>query len=324
MRDWLSEQDLGFSERLRGGSGQAPESDRNRSPQGNGRPGIGSVRSTDAIAAPRTRGFDDAGSSHGAGTSAGTALAEHPARSISAEVIASRRTAPRPSRARSSEDVAPGGVNVSIEPAGVLPILSRELPAWKRAFDVVFASLALVLVLPVLPVIALAVKLTSKGPLLFVQQRTGMNLKRFGMLKFRTMRIDADELREQLRHSNEMSGPLFKMERDPRLTPIGGFLRRWSLDELPQLVNVLRGDMTLIGPRALSPLPSRYERWQLRRFELTPGIACTWQAERRGETDFEDWMRTDLEYVERGSTLLGDLKLLASTALSVLSRSGSR
>lgn len=217
-----------------------------------------------------------------------------------------------------------GHVYVSCDPAGVLTLLSRKTGFCKRCMDVALAVVGLVVLSPLMLVIALAIKLTSPGPVLFVQQRTGRNLQRFAMLKFRTMRIGADRLREQLRLHNEMTGPLFKMDRDPRLTPIGGLLRRWSLDELPQLVNVLRGDMTLIGPRALSPLPSRYDRWHLARFEMTPGVACTWQASRRGDTDFDEWMRSDIRYVERGNSLWRDVRLLAHTLVGVLTRSGSR
>jgi lipopolysaccharide/colanic/teichoic acid biosynthesis glycosyltransferase len=233
------------------------------------------------------------------------------------------RSPPRSGASSETEKVLESVV-ISCDPAGVLTLLARKLPLWKRAGDVALSLLGLVLLSPLLVLIAVAVKLTSPGPALFRQLRTGRGLRRFSILKFRTMRVDAEELRESLRGKNEMSGPLFKMKRDPRLSTIGAFLRRSSLDELPQLVNVLRGDMTLIGPRALSPVPSRYERWQLPRFELTPGIACTWQAARRGERDFDEWMRSDLRYCERGDTALADARLLLATLSAVITGAGSR
>lgn len=181
------------------------------------------------------------------------------------------------------------------------PLLVRPLPSWRRALDFTAALAGLILLSPLLILIALAIKTTSAGPVFFVQERTGLNQRRFKILKFRTMVPDAQKRLEQVRHLNEMTGPLIKIRNDPRLTRIGHLLRVTSLDELPQLVNVLRGEMTLIGPRALSPLPTQYEPWQRRRFAVTPGIACAWQAEQRGERDFMAWMRSDLRYVDHAS-----------------------
>lgn len=192
----------------------------------------------------------------------------------------------------------------------------------RRALDVTVASLALILLAPLGVIIAIAVKLTSPGPVFFIQDRTGLNLRRFRMYKFRTMVVDAGERLAHIRHLNEMSGPLIKIHNDPRLTPIGGLLRKTSLDELPQLFNVLRGDMTLIGPRALSPLPSQYAPWQLRRFAVTPGLACIWQAERRAERDFTEWMRTDLRYIDC-KTPWFDLRLALKILCRVILCSGA-
>jgi lipopolysaccharide/colanic/teichoic acid biosynthesis glycosyltransferase len=210
------------------------------------------------------------------------------------------------------------------DPAGVIAFLARPLPLWKRAMDLVLGSAGVLVAMPAMLAISIAVRLTSRGPVIYRQERTGHALQRFEIYKFRTMRIGSDRELEKVRHLNEMSGPLFRASADPRLTPIGAFLRRTSLDELPQLFNVLRGDMTLVGPRALSPLPSEYEGWQLHRFIVKPGIACTWQASRRSDTDFDEWMRSDLEYVARPESVLGDLRLLCSVLASVVRFSGGK
>jgi len=211
-------------------------------------------------------------------------------------------------------------------PCGRAPSLLgvQPLPVWKRLVDIGVVSVGLIGLSPVLLLTALMVKLTSRGPILFCQERTGQNLRRFKMYKFRTMAVDAHHLVEELSHLNEMDGPVFKCDDDPRLTRIGKLLRKTSLDELPQLLNVLTGDMTLIGPRALSPLPSRYERWQLRRFCLVPGIACSWQATRRAETSFVEWMRSDLRYIDSGVSPTKDCRLLLRTLVSVLGCLGGR
>ena len=214
--------------------------------------------------------------------------------------------------------------DVRIEPTGVLALMSRPLPRWKRAADVLLAGGGLVVLAPLMVLIALAVKASSPGPVLFTQTRTGLNLKPFRILKFRTMRGNTDADRVKLQHINEMSGPLFKADDDPRVTRFGKILRTTSLDELPQLVNVLRGEMTLLGPRALSPPPHDYEQWQLRRFTVTPGVACTWQAQRRGDTDFNAWMRSDLDFVDQPDSPSRNLSLLLRTLRTVLNRSGGR
>jgi lipopolysaccharide/colanic/teichoic acid biosynthesis glycosyltransferase len=198
----------------------------------------------------------------------------------------------------------------------------KPLPLWKRAIDIVGSIIGLVIAAPIMVATAIAIMLTSKGPVFFVQERTGQNCRRFKMYKFRTMVDGAEKQRAKVNHLNSMTGPLIKIDRDPRLTKIGSLLRKTSIDELPQLFNVLKGDMTIIGPRALSPLPSEYESWQLRRFAVKPGIACTWQAERRAERDFRKWMRCDLRYMDSASFWV-DMRVFFKTVLKVLSGKGA-
>lgn len=214
--------------------------------------------------------------------------------------------------------------DVRWEPRGIQPLLARPLPRWKRTLDVALALTGIFLLAPMMVLIGLLILVTAGRPVLYRHERTGLGLRRFDMLKFRTMRNSDRPGWNEVAHLNEMSGLLFKSARDPRVLPFGKFLRKTSLDELPQLFNVLRGDMTLIGPRALSPLPSAYEPWQLARFDVTPGIACSWQAESRDDTDFTAWMRKDLEYVARGTTLRGDLAILLRVLWSVVRCRGSR
>ncbi len=194
----------------------------------------------------------------------------------------------------------------------------------KRAIDVAGASLLLVLFSPVMLAAALAVRLTSPGPVLFKQQRFGKHRRRFAMLKFRSMVADAEQRQYALEERNEAQGPVFKLKYDPRVTPVGKFLRRTSIDELPQLLNVLRGEMSLVGPR---PLPlrdvSRFEEcWLLRRFSVRPGLTCIWQVSGRSNTSFDDWIRQDLTYIDSWSLTL-DLKILALTIPAVLRGSGA-
>ena len=170
----------------------------------------------------------------------------------------------------------------------------------------------------------IAIKLTSEGPVLFLQERIGLNKRRFKIYKFRTMIPNAERLMRSLESKNEASGPVFKIKDDPRITPVGRFLRRSSIDELPQLLNVLRGDMSLVGPR---PLPVRdyegfSEDWQRRRFSVTPGITCLWQVNGRSDVSFEEWMLLDLKYLDEWSLWL-DLKILAKTVPAVLKGAGA-
>jgi exopolysaccharide biosynthesis polyprenyl glycosylphosphotransferase len=201
--------------------------------------------------------------------------------------------------------------------------LSGGRAAAKRAVDILGASVALLITLPVCMGIALAVKLTSHGPLLFRQTRVGRRRRPFTLLKFRTMIPGAEGMLIDLRDRNEADGPLFKIRDDPRVTSVGRWLRRWSLDELPQLVNVLKGDMSLVGPRP--PLPEevkRYEEWQYERFEVAPGLTGVWQVEGRIEMSFEDSIRRDIFYIENWS-LSYDAFILAKTIPAVLSRKGA-
>jgi exopolysaccharide biosynthesis polyprenyl glycosylphosphotransferase len=193
----------------------------------------------------------------------------------------------------------------------------------KRAFDIVM-SLALVIILaPLFAVIACVIRFSSPGPILFVQERVGLNKRRFRLCKFRTMVPDAEAKLVELESQNEVKGPAFKIKKDPRVTPVGRFLRKTSLDELPQLVNVLRGDMSLVGPR---PLPVRdyrgfTEDWHRRRFSVRPGITCLWQVGGRNSITFERWMELDMQYIDQWSLSL-DFKILLKTIPAVLKGSG--
>ena len=193
----------------------------------------------------------------------------------------------------------------------------------KRVFDVVVAVLGLVVLLPLWLLIALAIRLSSAGPVLFRQVRCGLRGRRFVLLKFRTMVADAVQRRAEVDHLNVMDGPVFKAPDDPRVTGLGRWLRRSSLDELPQLVNVLRGDMSLVGPRP--PLPdevARYQPWQRRRLAMKPGLTCLWQVSGRSALDFATWMELDLAYIDSWSLWL-DLRILARTVPAVLRGHGA-
>jgi exopolysaccharide biosynthesis polyprenyl glycosylphosphotransferase len=194
----------------------------------------------------------------------------------------------------------------------------------KRMIDVALSALALACLSPVLLLAAAAIKLTSRGPVFFLQERIGLNKRRFKIFKFRTMGPDAEKRIAALESRNEATGPVFKIRRDPRITPIGRLLRRSSIDELPQLLNVLIGDMSLVGPR---PLPVRdyegfNEDWQRRRFSVKPGITCLWQIGGRSDITFEQWMRLDLQYMDEWSLWL-DLKILTKTVPAVFKGAGA-
>ncbi|MHB8900134.1 MAG: sugar transferase [Thermoguttaceae bacterium] len=197
-------------------------------------------------------------------------------------------------------------------------LFTVPLPAWKRGVDIVGALIGLIACSPLLALIALAVKGTSTGPVLFRQHRRGHGGRAFVLYKFRSMVDGAEALQRQLRHRNEQDGPAFKITGDPRITPVGRLLRRTGLDELPQLWNVLRGDMTLVGPR---PLPCHEsdasETWQRRRLDARPGLTCTWQSRGHGKVSFADWMRMDMRYIKE-QTLSLDAVLIAKTALMVI------
>jgi exopolysaccharide biosynthesis polyprenyl glycosylphosphotransferase len=194
----------------------------------------------------------------------------------------------------------------------------------KRAIDLGLSLILFLLTLPIQALAALAIRLTSSGPIFFRQVRCGLNGRHFTLLKFRTMETKAEERLLEIAHLNQMTGPVFKAARDPRLTPVGRILRRLSIDELPQLWNVIVGDMSLVGPRP--PLPeevSRYEPWQRRRLSMSPGLTCLWQVSGRSELDFDRWMALDLKYIDTWSPML-DLKILLKTVPAVLSGRGAR
>jgi len=195
--------------------------------------------------------------------------------------------------------------------------------ACKRALDVVFSALLLAAVVPLVVVLAVLVKLTSPGPVFYQWKVVGKNGRRFTGYKIRSMLVNADELKKQLEHRNEMTGPVFKIEGDPRITAVGSWMRRYSLDELPQLYSVLRGDMSLVGPRP--PLFTEYERfteYQKQKLAVKPGITCLWQISGRNRvSDFDEWVGLDLEYIRRWSLWL-DLRILLGTWGAVFSGSG--
>lgn len=203
-------------------------------------------------------------------------------------------------------------------------LFARTLPLWKRSLDVAGASCGLILSAPAILLAAVVVKLSSPGQAFYTQEREGLGGRRFHIWKLRTMRLDADQLKDSLRPYSEQDGPAFKMMRDPRITRVGRVLRRFSLDELPQLWNVLRGDMSLVGPR---PLPVDESlgclAWQRRRLHVTPGLTCIWQIEGRNVVPFEEWIRMDLDYAQRRS-LWYDLKLLLRTPTALIFAKGPR
>ena len=195
---------------------------------------------------------------------------------------------------------------------------------WKLVVDILASFFIILIWSPVLLLIAATIKFTSKGPVVFKQKRVGLRGREFNIYKFRTMVQDAEKLRANLESQNEMDGPVFKIKNDPRITRIGRLLRKTGLDEVPQFFNVLKGDMSLVGPRP--PLPSeveQYERWQLRRLSMRPGITCIWQiAPNRNSISFEEWMRLDLQYIDTWSLKI-DFMLLIRTIQTVARGSGS-
>ncbi len=193
----------------------------------------------------------------------------------------------------------------------------------KSLMDRIGAFIGLVLLSPVMFFCAAAIKLTSRGPVFFKQVRMGVNGHQFTLYKFRTMCCDAEKKKQELLHKNEMSGPVFKIKRDPRITAVGRYLRKYSMDELPQFLNVIRGDMSLVGPRP--PLPqevSRFEPWQHRKLSVKPGLTCLWQVNGRNDIDFDEWMRLDLQYIDNWSLWL-DTKIIAKTIPAVIKGSGT-
>lgn len=183
----------------------------------------------------------------------------------------------------------------------------------KRVIDVVCSFVGVLVLSPLFVVIAIIIKFTSKGPVFFSQKRVGRDGKEFKMYKFRSMVVNAEELKEKLAAQNEMSGPMFKMKDDPRVTKVGKFIRKTSIDELPQLWNILKGDMSLVGPRPSLPKEvAQFEDWMYKRLEVKPGLTCYWQVSGRNNIDFEDWMKLDIRYVEEKNLWI-DIKLIFKT-----------
>ncbi|MCP4293460.1 MAG: sugar transferase [bacterium] len=193
----------------------------------------------------------------------------------------------------------------------------------KRAFDLMAAAGGLLLLLPLFPFIVFLIKLESKGPIFFQQTRVGYKGQLFGCNKFRSMFIDAEERKNELAHLNEATGAAFKIKDDPRITGVGRFLRRSSLDEFPQLLNILKGDMSVIGPRPQIPSEvADYTPEHAQRLHVKPGLTCLWQVSGRSHLDFQEWMELDREYVEKRNILF-DLKILARTLPAVIERKGA-
>ncbi|MBI5049581.1 MAG: sugar transferase [Nitrospirae bacterium] len=194
----------------------------------------------------------------------------------------------------------------------------------KRAIDITLGSVLIIATSPLMAVAVIAIKLSSPGPVFFNQARVGYNKRIFNLFKFRTMVVGAEKLQGELEEQNEMDGPVFKIKDDPRIFKVGRWLRKWSIDELPQLFNVIKGDMSLVGPR---PLPVRdysgfRKDWQRRRFSVLPGITCTWQINGRNDISFEDWMKMDMEYIDNWK-LSRDLKILFKTIPAVIKGKGA-
>jgi lipopolysaccharide/colanic/teichoic acid biosynthesis glycosyltransferase len=225
------------------------------------------------------------------------------------------------------EDIAPADLRSfaslrNVSAGDIASLLVKPLPWWKRFIDVTVGSTILLAALPVMGIAALAIKVSDGGPVFFRQRRAGMGGRPFTIFKFRTMVTDADSRKSQLRHKSEQDGPAFKIKHDPRITRIGRFLRETSIDELPQLFNVLLGDMSLVGPR---PLPveesNRCATWHRRRLDVTPGLTCIWQVHGRSKVTFAEWIRMDRRYI-RAQSLLHDVKLILMTAPAIFLRRG--
>ena len=194
----------------------------------------------------------------------------------------------------------------------------------KRFIDIFCSSLGILLLSPVFIIVGTIIKLDSKGPVIFSQKRVGKDGKEFKMYKFRSMVVNAEELKKKLMHQNEMSGPMFKMKDDPRITKIGKFIRKTSIDELPQLINVLKGEMSLVGPRPSLPKEvAQFEPWMMRRLDVKPGLTCYWQVSGRNNIDFDDWMKLDIKYVEDRSIKL-DIKLIFKTVFVLFGDKNAR
>jgi len=242
-----------------------------------------------------------------------------------------RRADPRTQNARSrnardehEDDDDPPDGDIMQQPVRTMDELFRhDLPGWKRALDIIISLATLVTLSPFLMGAAFAVRISSRGPVFFRQQRAGLGGKPFTILKFRTMYEDAEQRKQALLEQSEQDGPAFKMKNDPRITPVGRILRRSSIDELPQLWNVLRGDMTIVGPR---PLPCNEsdacDGWRRRRLDITPGLTCIWQLDGGSKVTFDEWMRMDIRYLTSYAPWT-DLYLIVRTAIKVITHRAS-
>lgn len=209
------------------------------------------------------------------------------------------------------------------DPDGPTPLESSFFDFSKRVVDIAGALVGILMIIPLFPFLALIIKLDSSGPLLFKQRRVGKKGKYFDCYKFRSMVCDAESVKEELSHLNEASGAAFKIKDDPRITSVGRFIRRSSLDEFPQLLNVLKGDMSIVGPRP--QIPSEVEEYtprQARRLLVTPGLTCVWQVSGRSQLDFNEWMELDIEYVKKRNFQY-ELWILSRTIPAVIERKGA-
>ena len=189
---------------------------------------------------------------------------------------------------------------------------------FKRSIDVICSIIGLISLSPIFLIVSILIRLESKGEIIFKQKRVGLNGEEFEIYKFRSMVANAEELKEKLAEENEMSGPMFKMKDDPRITKVGKFIRKTSIDELPQLINVVKGEMSLVGPRPSLPKEvAEFEEWMNERLLVKPGLTCYWQVSGRNNIDFEDWMKLDIKYVDERNTVI-DIKLIFKTFFVLL------
>ena len=212
-------------------------------------------------------------------------------------------------------------VAIDLVPSSILFV--KSVPVWKRALDLLVASVGLLALSPIMLAAAIAVKTTSRGPILFRQLREGKDGRQFVIYKFRSMENGAESKQSELREQNQRIGPAFKMDNDPRVTKVGKWLRKSCVDELPQLFNVLKGEMSMVGPRPLPVTESQAcLQWQRRRLDVLPGMTCIWQVRKAEEVTFDEWMRMDLNYIQR-SNLLFDIGLLFQTVRVAALQRGS-
>lgn len=183
----------------------------------------------------------------------------------------------------------------------------------KRLVDIVCSLIGLTVLMPILIIVAILIKIESKGPMIFSQERVGKDCVLFKMYKFRSMVVNAEELKEELANQNERTGPMFKIKNDPRITKVGGFIRKTSIDELPQLFNILKGDMSIVGPRPSLPKEVQcFDEWMMKRLEVKPGLTCYWQVAGRNDIEFIEWMKLDVKYVKERNILI-DITLILKT-----------